>query len=63
MIGHGIDVAHPLAFAETLAAMIAGAKLTEITPKATDRTRYIVDFRTALSAFLAGFATSQGFFS
>ena len=36
VIGHGIDLAHPLAFAETLAATIPGAQLVEITPKATD---------------------------
>lgn len=53
VIGHGRDVAHPLAHARDLAAMIGGARLVEITPKATDVDAYRREFRTAVSAFLA----------
>jgi len=53
VIGHGRDLAHPLACAETLAAMIPGARLVEITPKATDKVAYFGDFRAALLEFLA----------
>jgi pimeloyl-ACP methyl ester carboxylesterase len=52
IIGHKRDLAHPLAYAEALAAMIPGAKLVEITPKATDLAAYRSEFRAALVAFL-----------
>jgi pimeloyl-ACP methyl ester carboxylesterase len=53
IIGHGRDVAHPLAHAQALAAMIPGAQLVEITPKATDKAAYLREFRAALTDFLA----------
>jgi len=52
VIGHGRDLVHPLAYAETLAATIPGAELVEITPKATDAARHTAEFRTALRRFL-----------
>ena len=52
VIGHGRDLAHPLACARDLVAMIGGARLVEITPKATDIGAYRTEFRSALSAFL-----------
>jgi pimeloyl-ACP methyl ester carboxylesterase len=61
--GTGMDLAHPLAFAEALAATVPCARLIEITPKATDAARYVAEFRAALSAFLAGLGNSKGFLS
>lgn len=52
VIGHALDFVHPLAMAQSLAALIPGAKLAEITPKAANRDSYRSDFRTALSTFL-----------
>ena len=52
VIGHGRDLVHPLAYAETLAATIPAARLVEITPKATDPGRHTDEFRTALRQFL-----------
>jgi pimeloyl-ACP methyl ester carboxylesterase len=61
VIGHGRDLAHPLAYAETLAAMIPGARLARITPKATDKAAYLREFRAALTEFLASLPpTPQG---
>ncbi len=53
VIGHARDLVHPLAHARTLAAMIPGARLVEITPKADSLARYRRDFQAALSTFLA----------
>lgn len=52
VIGHERDVIHPLALARGLAAMIPGARLIEITPKALDKERYLAEFRQALDGFL-----------
>lgn len=52
VIGHKRDVVHPLGHAQALAAMIPGARLVEITPKADDADVYRTDFRAALAAFL-----------
>jgi len=52
VIGHERDVVHPLGHAQSLAAMIPGAQLVEITPKADDAAAYRADFRAALAAFL-----------
>ncbi len=52
VIGHGRDLVHPLGHARSIAAMIPGARLVEITPKADDADAYRADFRAALSAFL-----------
>lgn len=63
VIGNAADLAHPMAYAETLAETIPGAKLVEITSKAVDRARYVSDFRAALTAFLSAQAPSKGFLS
>jgi pimeloyl-ACP methyl ester carboxylesterase len=55
VIGHARDAVHPLAHAETLAALIPGARLVTITAKADSRADYVCDFRAALSAFLKDF--------
>lgn len=60
VIGNGRDLAHPMAYAETLAATIPGARLVEITPKATDAARYVSELRAALFSFLAEIARSKG---
>jgi pimeloyl-ACP methyl ester carboxylesterase len=46
------DSIHPLAHAETLAAMIPAARLAVIASKSTDRAAYVREFRAALAAFL-----------
>jgi pimeloyl-ACP methyl ester carboxylesterase len=53
VIGHAKDEAHPLAYAEELAALMPRAVLVRITPKAESRERYVADFRRALGDFLA----------
>lgn len=53
VIGHGRDLAHPLAHAERLAGLIPRARLQVIPPKATDRAAYVAEFRAALAAFLS----------
>ena len=55
-----MDIAHPMTFAETLAATVPGARLVEITPKASDAPRYVAEFRAALSSFLYDVASSKG---
>jgi pimeloyl-ACP methyl ester carboxylesterase len=52
VIGHGRDLVHPLAYAETLAATIPGARLATVTPKATDAGRHAEEFRAAVRRFL-----------
>lgn len=52
VIGHGEDLAHPLAYAERLAATIPGAKLARITSKVVDRGRYVTEFRAEIAGFL-----------
>lgn len=53
VIGHRRDFAHPLTTARRLAEAIPGARLAEITPKATDKPCHIAEFRTAVDDFLA----------
>jgi pimeloyl-ACP methyl ester carboxylesterase len=53
VIGQRIDLVHPLAYTETLAATIPGATLVEVTPRATDADRHVGDMRQALARFLA----------
>jgi pimeloyl-ACP methyl ester carboxylesterase len=60
VIGTAADVAHPLAYARTLAATIPDARLAEITPKGIDRPDYVAGFRQAVAHFLAGIAQSKG---
>jgi pimeloyl-ACP methyl ester carboxylesterase len=52
VIGHDRDLAHPLAYAETLARLIPKATLKVITPKAVDRNAYRQEFRDCLAEFL-----------
>ena len=52
VIGHRVDHAHPLGYAEQLAATIPGAHMVEIAPKATDKPRHVAEFRSALDRFL-----------
>jgi pimeloyl-ACP methyl ester carboxylesterase len=52
VIGHGVDHAHPLAYAKRLASTIPGARFVEIAPKAADKPRHIAEFRSALYSFL-----------
>lgn len=52
VIGNTIDWIHPLSNAQTLAALIPGARFVEIAPKAIDKTRHFAEFRAAVSAFL-----------
>jgi pimeloyl-ACP methyl ester carboxylesterase len=52
VIGTARDLAHPLAMAQQLAALIPRADMIEITPKSDSRERYREDFRAALQAFL-----------
>ncbi len=56
VIGHEQDAIHPLALAGELAHLIPGARLRRITPKSEDRSRYVSDFRLALTEFLEGFS-------
>lgn len=56
VVGHDRDEIHPLAHARALADLIPAARLVEITPKATDRDRYVADLGACLAAFLRGLA-------
>lgn len=53
VIGTEVDAVHPFGHAEALAALIPGARLARITPKALDKPRYVQDFRAALARFLS----------
>ena len=53
IIGHKIDAVHPLEFAQTLATVIAGSQFAEITPKATDKPKYVAEFRAHVAQFLS----------
>ena len=57
VIGHGRDLLHPFDHAERLAGLISGARLVEITPKATSLDRYVLEFRAALRSFLTALPT------
>ena len=52
VIGHGVDLAHPLAMAEALAGAIPDAQLVVIPPKATERAAHVAAFRAAVATFL-----------
>jgi len=52
VIGHGVDLAHPWAYAEELAALIPGARLAEIPPKATAPEAHRAAFQAAVARFL-----------
>lgn len=60
VIGHGLDVVHPLAMAEEVCAAVHGAALVPITPKSVDKQAYSVEFSAALHGFAAGVEASEG---
>ena len=53
IVGHKIDVVHPLEFAQTLASRIVGSQFVEITPKAADKPKHVVEFRANVTQFLS----------
>jgi pimeloyl-ACP methyl ester carboxylesterase len=55
IIGTRQEVIHPIAHAETLASLIPGSRLLELTPKSKDRALYVREFRAALAGFLGEF--------
>ena len=59
VLGHDLDVVHPLAMAKEVCAAIPGAKLVTITPKSTDKEAYKADFSAALKSFLTAVETSE----
>ena len=54
VVGHERDAIHPLGHADALADLVPNARMTRITPKATDRAAYIQEFRQTLGQFLNG---------
>ena len=52
VLGTAEDWVHPLAVAHTLAALIPGARFTELPSKARDKTRHTDAFRDAVHRFL-----------
>jgi pimeloyl-ACP methyl ester carboxylesterase len=52
VIGIARDSVHPLAYAQTIVTMVRRAELVEITSKATDRARYVSEFRSVMRHFL-----------
>lgn len=52
VVGHELDLVHPMDYARTLAAMINDAHFAEITPKVVDKARYSAELRAALAAFI-----------
>jgi pimeloyl-ACP methyl ester carboxylesterase len=52
VLGTRRDLIHPYAYAETLAAAIPGAVLTELTPKSVSPERYRLDTQNAIDEFL-----------
>lgn len=52
VIGHDLDLIHPLAMARRLAGLVPGASLAEIPPKAIDKAGYQAAFRRELSSFI-----------
>lgn len=56
VIGTAVDAVHPISHAEALAALIPGARLVRITPKALDKQRYTQDFSATLAQFISEIA-------
>ncbi len=52
VIGTARDSVHPLAYARTIVTMVRGAEFVEIASKATDRARYVSEFRSVMRHFL-----------
>ena len=59
VVGHDLDLVHPLAYARTLGDAIPNAHLAEITPKAVDKARYSAELRAAIAAFIRHLDTSR----
>lgn len=53
IVANDHDAIHPTAWAETLAATIAGARFIRVTAKALDRNRHQMEVRAAIAGFLA----------
>jgi pimeloyl-ACP methyl ester carboxylesterase len=52
VIANAVDLIHPVALAQSLAAAIPGAKCLEVTPKANDRAKHARELRVAIADFL-----------
>lgn len=52
MLGNEIDLIHPMALADTLAATIPGSRKITLTPKAADKAKHAAEFRAAVTSFL-----------
>ncbi len=52
VIGHAVDIIHPLRHAKVLAATIPGARFVEIPAKALDKPAHVAAFRLAVTDFL-----------
>ena len=52
VIGNAIDLVHPLVSAQLLASAIPNARFLEITPKALDKPRHLMELRAAIGTFL-----------
>ena len=53
VIGHKIDLVHPLELAQLLASRITGSQFVEITPKATDKPKHVAEFCKTVAQFLS----------
>ena len=53
VIGHKVDLVHPLELAQLLASRIAGSQFVEITPKATDKPKHVAEFCKTVAQFLS----------
>ena len=52
VVGNAVDLVHPLASAKQLASTIRHAQFVEITPKALDKPRHLMELRAAINTFL-----------
>lgn len=59
VVGHGLDLVHPLDYAHRLGEMIPDARVIAITPKAVDRAGYSADLHAALTDFIRYLDTFQ----
>jgi pimeloyl-ACP methyl ester carboxylesterase len=59
IVANDQDYVHSLETARTLASLIPGAVLREITSKTRSRTRYVAEFKAALNDFLARWVAAQ----
>jgi pimeloyl-ACP methyl ester carboxylesterase len=60
IIGHGADLVHPLKIAVTLAELLPGSTLIQITPKVVDPVAHILDLRQAVAGFLRELQSHHG---